>query len=522
MPSLTEIVKENKDELAVSSSTSVVAGLYARELNPSGDIRRFLNRETNDHQQALVDALEYCRAENKALYIPNGNWNFEEGTPEGSSVSVIGESVVGTTINLNFGVSDFLFKFNSDGGGFRSVGNFRIQGRSQYDTNANLVYMPNAYNSRFEKIYALNMGRVIDTVNSWGCHVEYIRGLFLANPLRMTIPNGATLQKIYIQRFQGNCIDLEAGLSTQLDSITLEYGEDELGGAGGNGLVLRGMESWGVKGLYTEGTMGRDVLLTHKNQKACMNGKISGYWQNTSGNTKIIDCQSVRGLTVDDVTLVTPEVPMLDFTSRIYSDGFVDVGKVSQVNPNANGFIGQQRGTGENLVSIATNNSLVRMIDYQPKIGDGTNADLQNIAPHTQIDSSGRLPYSAFLPSLSAASVPSDLTTTSADTQNTYGSLSAGIALVSNEHKRVQLTVTGDMVSTSGSDVFSAFRITNETTGISYDTSVRDIGASGVVTTQDLFCNIIPGRNVLKLSITRAQGGSGLNTFTVSDFAIAR
>lgn len=522
MPSLTDIVKANKDELAVAGSTSLVAGLYAKELNHAGDIRRFLNRTTNEHQQALLDALAYCRAENKALYIPDGNWNFEEGTPAGSNVSVIGESVVGTTINLNFGVSDFLFNFNSDGGGFRSVGNFRVQGQSQYDANANLIYMPNAYNSRFEKIYALNMGRVIDTINSWGCHVEYIRGLYLANPLRMTIPNGATLQKIYIQRFTGNCIDLEAGLATGLKSITLEYGEDGLGGAGGNGLVLRGMESWSVEELYTEGTMGRDVLLTHKNQKACMNGKISRYWQNTSGNTKIIDCLSVRGLTVDDVTLVTPEIPMLDFTSRIYSDGFVDVGRVSQINPNANGFIGQQRNTGENLVSIATDNSLVRMVGYQPKTGDGTNADLQNIAPHTQIDSSGRLPYSAFFPSLSAASVPSGLTATSTDTQNVFGALSSGITLVSNVHQRVQLTVTGEMTSTAGTDIFSSFRITNETTGISYDSTIRDIGASGVITTQPVFANIVPGRNVLKLSITRAQGGSGSNTFAVSDFAIVQ
>lgn len=508
------------DQLNLFNSTVRVGGFYAGELNHAGDIRRFLNRATNDHQQALIDALAYCRAENKAIYFPNGNWNFEEGTPPGGAVSVVGESVVGTTINLNFGVSAFLFDFNSAGGGFRSVGNFRVQGPSSYASNNNLVYMPNAYNTRFEKIYAINMGRLIDTVNSWGCHVEYIRGLYLANPIRMTLPNGATLEKIYIQRFTGTGIDLEAGLSTSLRGITMEYGEDGLGGAGGNGIVLRGMESWSLEEYYTEGTMNRDLLLTFKNQKACMNGRISRYWQNTAGNTKIIDCQSVRGLTVDDVTMITPELPLLDFSSRIYSDGLVDVGKVSQINPNANSFLGQQRNTGENLVPIATDNSLVRMVDYQPKIGNGTNADLQNVAPHTQVDAAGRLPFSAFPAGISAASTPSGLSATSSSTQNVFGTLSTGIVLTSRTHQRCQINVTGVATSSAGTAVFAAFRLNNETSGLNFDTSVREVGASGTETTQALFLNLVPGRNIVKLAITRAQGGIGTNTFTVSDFVV--
>lgn len=507
--------------LAAPDSNVLVGGRFAREIGYAGDIRRFLNRATNDHQRALVDALEFCRAEQQSLYIPGGDWYFEESTPAGGMVAIIGDGVSVTRLNLNLPAgSTYLFNINSNGGGRRHVSGLSITGSGQYSAKDGFISMTNAYNTEFSYISAFNSGRVFNLLNSWGCHLKNMRIMFVDNPINMLIPNGSTIENVYIQRFVGSAVRLEAGLATGIKNLILEYGQNADGSAGGTGLVMLGMESYTVDGLYTEGSMGTEVQLTFKNQKACMNGKIRNYWCNGSVTNSVIRAESVRGLTIEDVTMITPSKPLIDFSNRIYSDGLIDVGKVSQIDPNTNGFLGQLRGAGQDLVPIATNNSLIRMVDYQPKIGNGTNADLNNIAPHTQVDSDGRLPFSAFAPSVSAASQPSGLTATSSATQNVFGAGSSGITLLARSHCRVPILITGTMTSSSGTDTFAAFRLTNETTGATEATTVRNTGASGTESTQGLFINLAPGRNVIKLAITRVQGGSGTNTFTVSDFVV--
>jgi len=402
----------------------------------------------------------------------------------------------------------------------RHICGFSLQGFGQYATKDNFINMSNAYATNFSHIRGLNMGRLLNLTNAWHSHVSNMLIQYTVNPIRMFIPNGSTLEKIYVQRFRGAAFDLEAGLSTGMKNLIIEHGVDSSGNAGGTGLQLRGMESFTVDGLYTEGGMATEIALLHKNQKACMNGLIRNYWSNSNPNTgKKIHASSVRGLTVTDVTCIVPSIPLIDFSDRIYSDGLIDVGKVTQINPNANGFLGHQRGE-EPLRPISTNNSLIRMIDYSPKVGNGTASDVQNIAPHTMPDSSGRLPWTAITPSISAGSAPAGLTATSSTTQNVFGSDSSGITILARAHCRVRILATGTMTSSVGSGTFAAFRVTNETSGEVVSGPVRDTGASGNTRTENIEINLMPGRNVIKIAITRGQGGSGNNTFTVSDFAV--
>jgi hypothetical protein len=468
---------------------------------------------TTDDTAAFNACLAACRSDGRTMYIPNGTYKITSPLTVGAPINILGEGVGVSTLAPTFSSVGYLFEFNSAANG-KVIENFTVTGPANYDANTNFLKSSAGYIMRFENLVLNNLGQCFYLDLGFSTYLKSIRITYCASPIYIEEANGSHLQDIYIQRYTGVGIHLVASLSSSLESIILEYGD------AGTGIQLQACQNTSINQYYTEGGDSTDILLMFKNQRACINTTVSNCWFN-SGATKIIWAKSYRGLTIDNVVLQTPiAASLIDFTDINFSDGPIYVGYVCQVDQNANGFIGDVRGTGQTLIPLSTSNAGIVVTKPFPKVGDGTNADLTNIANYTQPDANGRLPV-LYIPAMDAkANVVGGFTATSSVTVDAFGSESSGITLNADSYGLVSIRLIGTITASSGAAVFSNFRLTNSTYVNALERGIVSYGASGSAVSADYLVNVQPGLNVITLAITRAQGGGGTNTFTCTNYII--
>lgn len=478
-----------------------------------------------DDTAAFQAAVDDARAGSGIIYIPPGDYYLTSGISAGASIGVIGSGRIATTLILDFPTEQWLFDFNTQVS-WKPVRSFTVLGQTQYGGNEKFFNNSTAaYTTVIEDVTFSNLKAGINLVNAWSCYLQNLRGSYVTDPIVMTIANGSVVRDIYIQRYIGSGLKLVDALAPQVRNVIFEYGFGGIGDApGGQAIQLQATQSASIDGLYTEGGKAADVLLTFKNQRRCLNTQIRSCWLN-SGGTKSIVANSYSGLEVSDIVYQTPQCSeVFDFSTR--SSGSEDpiyVGPICQVDQNANGFVNDVRGSGQTLIPLSTSDNRRFIVTKpNPRVGNGTDSDLSNIANHTQPDSSGRLPFIASGGVLSAASAPGDLTATSSSTQSVYGPESSGITIYAQDYGCIELWVTGVITSSVGSPTFTNFRLTNSTTGDDLETGVINTGASGATYTKTLLVNVQPGANEITLAVTREQGGGGTNTYTVSDMLIVK
>lgn len=372
------------------SGTGAVTTTVESKLRETVSVKDFgaVGDGVTDDSVAIDAALAHCRSTNQTLYFPKGDYYMTTPTTVGAAVSILGESERNTQIKPDFATFAYVFEFNTTNVVSQRISNLSIYGPTQYDTLNGGIKADPAYVMRFDHLRLRNLTNPLYLLDSWGTHLSNIRMSYVDDPITMGIPNGSSIRDVYIQRFTGNGIKMIDGLSPKLDNIILEYGVSSA-----TGIYLQATHSAIVENVYTEGDMGTDILISFKNQRACLNTTINGCWFNSAA-TSIIKATSYRGLEIDNIVMQTPvATKLIDFTGRTYYDSPVYVGYVCQVDQNANGFIGDVRDTGQTLIPLSTDNRSIILTKPHPSRGDYTDADLNNIANYTVFDASGWYPY---------------------------------------------------------------------------------------------------------------------------------
>lgn len=477
--------------------------------------------ETDDID-AFKSVAACCRLKGGQMVVPAGDYLLTDGIPVGAPFAVIGEGRC-STLRPSFETPTYIFDFNASAN-FKSISGLCVVGPGRYSANEMFLRNTSGWNAVFEDITLTNLGGGLNIINGWANSIRRIRTMYVSNPISVTIPNGTVIADSYVQRFRGIAVDLTSGLAPHIRNMICEYGEASDGSAGGTAIRLRACQSWEIDGYYTEGGTATDLHLSFINQRACLNGSLRNAWLN-SGGSRLIWAESVRGAALENITIQTPQgEALIDFTGRAYSDGFVDVGYVAQVDQNSGSFLGDRRGDGQTLIPLSTDNRLIRLMKGHPKVGSDvppSNDDVQNIANHTMPDANGVRPRLARSPRLSLAASPDGLTATSSTTQSTFGTESSGVYLHASDYGSCVLRVTGTMsASSSASFLTTNVRLTNAALGEALSSGNFNVSNAPAEITREFYVNVAPGRTLVTLALTRAQGGGGSNTFTVTDIAV--
>lgn len=495
----------------VIQATGIITGRWKRVFSGAVNVKWFGAKgdNTNNDTPSFNLCLAFCRTNNVSMYIPDGNYVLLSATSIGTAVSIIGESESSTILKPNFSITGYVFEFNATNVVSKNMGNFSIIGITQYDAITKGIKADPAYVMRLYNLTIHNVTNALYLNDSWGTSLKNIRIMYSIDPITMNIPNGSSIKDVYIQRFKGAGVRLVSGLGTSADNLILEYGVDSA-----VGLSIQAMQSFKLSNFYTEGDMGTDILITFKNQKACVNTKIENCWFNSQA-TKIISAVSCRGLEIDNVVMQTPNaISLIDLTGRTYSDGSVIVGNVVQVDQNANSFIGDVRGTGQTLIPLSTNNIYVYLKTPHPSHGNYTDADLTNIANYTVKDSGGIYPcYDKNI------ILQNDIASFNASYTGYFVYRTMKIANVySQEPTTVNFRFSAIATETVGDCTYN-IKLTNSTNGYIYETSFDVAGkTTGQLVQATARLVLEKGSNTVTFQIQRKANDGGTTTLSASAY----
>ena len=457
-------------------------------------------------RDSINECIGYCRNNGVPMYIPAGEFLCLSPFDSGAFLEIFGD---GTKSRLlpSFSSSGYLFDITGTGTGV-SWRSFSVYGPDIFSATTNFAKFEDGYFIRFEYLKLQKLGVGLNLETAWGTYVSKCFFLYVGNPLSFGKGNGASVRDCYIIRYQGAGIVFTESLSPRIDNVILEYGD------GGYAISLQATQSAVITNIYTENGDATDIRLTFKNQKSCVNTTIKNCWLNANGPAQI-KCRSYRGLEIDNIVINNPaSSQFIDFADNLFSNGYVNVGKVCQLNQNANGGIGDVRGTGDTLIPMSNDNTRIVVATPHQKYGDGTDADLENIANHTVKDGNGHRPRLYVKPKFNLGAVVSGLTATSSSSPSVYGSESSGITIYSDDWGSSALLIHADV--TGPGTVSSTIKLTNQDTGDVFTAYKFGDGSLS----QGINLEVQPGENNFTLSVSKVQGDAGTNVWTVTGSSI--
>ena len=491
-------------------------GCWVRKVDTAASIMWFgaVGDLVVDDRDSINECLKYCRNFNKALYIPAGNFLCLSPMDAGKFIEMFGDGTV-SNLRPSFSSENYLFHITDTGGTGLKWSDFQVTGPEFYSPNTKFALIDEGYMIRFEDLVLVNLGGGIRLVTAWGTYVSRLFSLYVKSPLYFGKGNGSTVRDAYIIRYQGTGVSFKQSLCPRIENCIFEYGE-----SGGYAVGLQATKSAVIEGLYTEGGEASAISMIWKNGKSCIDTKISNLWLDAGGAFSI-DCHTYNGLEIDNVVMNTRNSgTLIDFNNTFghaFSAGKVYVNNVCQIDQNANGFVGDLRETGDTLISISDENSRVVMIKPFAKYGDGTDADLTNIANHTVKDSSGTRPFLYSSPTIALGASPADLSNTTAIAAYNYGPDSDGIFVYSKDWGAATLHFTADV--TADGDPYLGLILVNTTLSeeklsvfSSIDTSIPLEG--------DIVFQVRPGINKLIMKSNKRYVSSNTSTIDVTSVNI--
>lgn len=482
-----------------------------------------------DNTVAFDAAVAFCRTNNVALHVPRGKYYITSPLATGVPINLFGDGIASSQIHLEFSTAGYFLEYTGVSGNHKTIEHIEIRGATagSYGTgNEKFLKSANGNNLKFENFLMDGLGEGINLVNSWGTKIRNMRASFIKNPLRFTYFNGGSVRDSYIFGFKDTAISISRGLAPIIDNVTIEDGDmdaDPAVNRKGQAINLTATQSAVVSNIYLERDMDADFVLNEAGGRACMNTLITNVWT-TSTAARIIDARAYKGLTIDNITLDSPDASQLiDFTNRgsNYADP-IYVGYVAQVSQTANGVVGDVKEIGDSCIPLCEDNLAVICYKPHPNVGTGSVTDVNNLASHTAKDGNSYRAYVLGNGSLTHESAAGGLTCTSSTTTGTYGTDSTGINVYSDHYATIQLYMTGVMThSASANSILVTARLKNDTTS----DSVTHQNTYDHNDTYTRYWNIPvqPGMNSLVLELKRDNGASGQsNTFTASDILVVQ